>query len=123
MINKAIIVLFICIITVCCTNNDNSDKNVRLLFRINTEIKFVKYKTGHYPSEQKVFDILKEYISKDEIESFNGFKDSWGNVIVYKYPAAHSICDFDLYSIGVNGKNENGDGDDIDVCKLWGNKD
>ena len=40
-------------------------------------------------------------------------KDVWGNEHVYIYPAKYGNKDFDLYSIGVNGKDDFGEIDDI----------
>jgi hypothetical protein len=40
-------------------------------------------------------------------------QDSWGQSLVYLYPAVHGEELFDLYSIGVNGIDEGGGGDDI----------
>jgi len=41
------------------------------------------------------------------------FFDGWGRPFRYVYPGAHNIESFDLYSIGPNGTDENGNGDDI----------
>ena len=42
------------------------------------------------------------------------FKDSWGNNYVYLYPGNHQGYDYDLYSLGKDGK-EGGDSFDADI--------
>lgn len=41
------------------------------------------------------------------------FKDIWGRELVYRFPSERRHCMFDLYSMGPNGVDENGQGDDI----------
>jgi Type II secretion system (T2SS), protein G len=41
------------------------------------------------------------------------FVDSWGRDIRYRVPGRHDANDFDLYSVGENGLDEDGAGDDI----------
>lgn len=39
--------------------------------------------------------------------------DPWGNPYRYRYPGVHNIGSYDIWSVGPNGIDENGEGDDI----------
>lgn len=39
--------------------------------------------------------------------------DPWGNPYRYRYPGTHNIGGYDIWSVGPNGVDENGEGDDI----------
>lgn len=39
--------------------------------------------------------------------------DPWGNAYRYRYPGTHNIGTYDIWSVGPNGIDENGEGDDI----------
>ena len=41
------------------------------------------------------------------------FRDYWGHELVYRFPSARPEAVFDLYSVGPNGIDESGKGDDI----------
>jgi hypothetical protein len=41
------------------------------------------------------------------------FRDRWGRALVYRFPAADKDRIYDLYSVGPNGIDEGGGGDDI----------
>jgi hypothetical protein len=41
------------------------------------------------------------------------FEDVWGRELVYRFPSRHLDAMFDLYSLGPNGRDEGGEGDDI----------
>ncbi len=43
--------------------------------------------------------------------------DGWGQPLVYRYPAEFGSEAFDLYSIGANGIDEHGGGDDVSSWK------
>ena len=40
-------------------------------------------------------------------------RDAWGNALVYRFPSPRQEGIFDLYSVGPNGVDEMGEGDDI----------
>jgi Type II secretion system (T2SS), protein G len=40
-------------------------------------------------------------------------QDPWGHPLVYRIPSDHNGCRFDLYSVGPNGIDDHGQGDDI----------
>jgi general secretion pathway protein G len=48
------------------------------------------------------------YINRDQPPM-----DGWNHHFIYNYPPVLGEKDFDLYSLGPNGVDENGDGDDI----------
>lgn len=50
------------------------------------------------------------------------FFDGWGRPFRYAYPGEHNPAFFDLYSVGPNGVDENGNGDDIGNWKGGGPK-
>jgi hypothetical protein len=41
--------------------------------------------------------------------------DAWRRPLVYRFPSLRKECMFDLYSVGPNGIDERGEGDDIEV--------
>jgi len=41
--------------------------------------------------------------------------DPWGHPITYRFPARDPMCEFELYSKGPNGRDEQGGGDDVVV--------
>lgn len=45
------------------------------------------------------------------------FRDIWGRELVYRFPSCREAAIIDLYSVGPNGKDEEGDGDDVS-CAL-----
>ena len=71
---------------------------------------------GRYPSTEEGLSALRTnpssvpgwkgpYLKKEP-------KDPWGKVYVYKSPGTHNN-DYDLYSVGPNGVDDNGGGDDV----------
>jgi len=64
---------------------------------------------GKFPSADNYFAELKGYIDTSDHERFS--IDRWGQRIVYLVPGKHGA--FDLYSLGANGIDEQGEGDDI----------
>ncbi len=73
--------------------------------------------TGHYPSTEQGLDALWVKPA-DETRWWGPYlrkappKDPWGRVYVYKAPGDHG--DFDLSSLGKDGR-EGGDGEDQDI--------
>ena len=63
----------------------------------------------HYPNMNTGIKIIKG------LEGNPG--DSWGNELIYIYPAKYGDKKFDLYSKGRNGIDEYGEGDDISNWK------
>jgi hypothetical protein len=71
--------------------------------------------------------LCKDHIVKEELEMLLGdilktsnaghthFIDHWGHPIVYRYPSVSPKYVFRLYSVGPNGIDEDGRGDDIDA--------
>ena len=56
--------------------------------------------------------------------------DQWGQPFIYNEPAIYGSAQFDLYSVGPNGIDENGQGDDIsnwqlrrDIASSWATRD
>lgn len=51
-------------------------------------------------------------IREDDLED-GAYLDSWGNPYVYNNPGTHNTSFYDIYSYGLNGNDEQGEGDDI----------
>jgi general secretion pathway protein G len=77
-----------------------------------------RLEVGHYPTDQEGLRALVE--KPAQTESWNGpylknaesLVDPWGAPYVYRSPGQHG--DFDLYTLGADGK-EGGDGADRDI--------
>jgi len=77
---------------------------------------------GDYPTTEQGLRALWEKPSiPPEPPNWDGpyidrptFNDPWGNPYVYQYPGTHQGYDFDLYSLGKDGK-EGGTGYDADI--------
>jgi len=77
---------------------------------------------GTYPTtEQGLQALWRKPTIPPEPPNWNGpyidkpiFKDPWGNPYIYRYPGTHEGYDFDLYSLGKDGK-EGGTGYDADI--------
>lgn len=78
-----------------------------------------RLEAGHYPSEQDGLRALVEVPAG--VDRWNGpylknreaLNDPWGNLYVYRLPGEHG--EYDLYSLGVDGK-VGGEGKDADVA-------
>jgi len=46
------------------------------------------------------------------------FVDGYGRALVYRFPSSRAEAMFDLYSVGANGVDENGEGDDVTAWPL-----
>lgn len=66
--------------------------------------------SGRYPTTEEGLEIL--YYGEVSYLRFPSFKDLWGNKIIYR-STPYSKEPFELYSIGENGIDESGEGDDI----------
>ena len=74
---------------------------------------------GRYPVEEEGLRALVE--APAQSESWNGpylknreaLVDPWRNPYIYRFPGQHG--DYDLYSLGADGK-EGGDGDNADIA-------
>lgn len=66
-------------------------------------------KEGHYPKASDGIKIIKGLRGNPA--------DSWGNELIYLYPAKFGTMNFDLYSKGRNAIDEYGAGDDISHWK------
>lgn len=70
-----------------------------------------------YPKSLSELKNAKNSYSFDSKE-FNFYRDEWGQELLYNYPSKYGDQKFDLYSIGPNGIDEHGTGDDIASWKL-----
>ena len=82
---------------------------------------------GRYPTQQEGLQVLVinstppiagwkgPYLKKIEIP-----KDAWGNDFAYQIPPKFGGVDYDLYSLGADGK-PGGDGDSADIGN-WGSR-
>jgi hypothetical protein len=69
---------------------------------------------GTYPTDiLEVGDLLASDIPVEARATL--FTDSWGNPITYRFPSSRASCEFQLYSNGANGRDEEGAGDDVDT--------
>ena len=67
---------------------------------------------GELPTSQSEFEDLMN--GKDNLLlSIYSNEDSWGQLLVYRYPSVTSIRAFDLYSIGADGIDSKGENDDV----------
>jgi general secretion pathway protein G len=77
-----------------------------------------RLEVGHYPTEQEGLESLVE--RPPQVDAWNGpylknrdaLTDPWGKPYGYRSPGEHG--DYDLYSLGADGK-EGGEGEDRDV--------
>lgn len=79
----------------------------------------LKKDIGRYPTTNEGFDVL--IVSPSDASNWRGPyvpygaipTDPWKHAYVYHYPAIYGNKEFDLYSLGKNGVDEKGKGDDI----------
>lgn len=97
---------------------DYIDPNRRNLKIIGNSLKVYHMHYRRYPSSEQGLSTLTDnrFIYKGEayglLEKLP--TDSWGNQFIYRYPATLKHDQpWDLYSVGENGKDESGKGDDI----------
>jgi len=82
---------------------------------ISNTIEIYKLHNRHYPSSGEGLQALVK--NSDGSKNSSGYlkkvpADPWGNPYKYSFPGSHG--DYDLYSMGADGK-EGGDGDDADI--------
>ncbi|MEA2779987.1 MAG: ral secretion pathway protein [Rhodospirillaceae bacterium] len=73
---------------------------------------------GRYPAQETGIEALAQRPA--ELDNWNGpyvkkqeeLNDPWGHIYIYRSPGQHG--DYDLYSLGADGK-EGGEGEDRDV--------
>jgi hypothetical protein len=58
-------------------------------------------------------DLRKAIYWRRVDEDLGPLVDAWGQPLVYRYPARRQELVFELYSVGPNGVDEQGEGDDI----------
>lgn len=86
---------------------------------LDESIRNLKADIGRYPNDKEGLAAL--YREFDGMNAWNGpyikrkkiLTDRWGQDFIYIYPPRYGDMDFDLYSIGKNGVDEHGGGDDI----------
>lgn len=74
---------------------------------------------GRFPTSEQGLQALRQapaglpsgawrgpYLKEDPI-------DVWGNPYRYRYPGTHNVGTYDIWSVGPNGIDENGEGDDV----------
>lgn len=95
------------------------------LNNIKSALKFFKVDFGRYPSEEEGLTVLwdKEKLDPDaDVNKYSkdGYmedatpNDQWGNPWGYRFPSTREDeTQYDLWSYGPNGEDEDGDGDDI----------
>jgi len=74
-----------------------------------------KKEQGRYPSTQEGLKILSKRTDGREplLQTDAEPRDSWGRPFVYQLEAKNREKPFVLYSVGPNGRDESGSGDDI----------
>ena len=98
------------------------DQTVSMMSVIQEQVTHFKTDTGHYPKTEEGLNAL--LVATGGISSWKGPylrrgvpNDSWVHAYIYYYPPRYGSREFDLYSRGKNGIDENGKGDDI---SNWG---
>ncbi len=77
----------------------------------NEELYSYRVDSGRFPSTKEGLKALRQKSSG--MVAVDAPSDTWHNEIVYIYPPKYGTREFDLYSVGKNGVNEYGQGDDI----------
>lgn len=73
---------------------------------------------GAFPTNEQGLNALKQNPDAGKFKNWKGpyLKkeplDPWGNPYKYVFPSAHGV-DYDLYSLGPDGKDDGGGGDDV----------
>jgi len=86
---------------------------------LETALQLYSLNVGDYPSTEQGLPALwtapnPEPANWEQTLDKPTFKDPWGNDYVYLYPGNHEGYDYDLYSLGKDGK-ESGDDFDADI--------
>jgi general secretion pathway protein G len=118
-INYLVIFLFSCCISPIYANTDKIKVVQIQLEDLGVAILMFKRDTGHFPPE---IDGLNSLISMPKnTENWHGPyitkvfipSDVWGKPYIYLNPAQYGSKEYDLYSVGPNGIDEHGAGDDV----------
>src|SRR5215468_4005498 len=86
--------------------------------RLGTVLDVYHLEVGRYPTDQEGLAALVDRPAQAEVwngpylKNRESLTDPWGRPYVYRSPGQHG--DYDLYSLGADGK-EGGDGDDRDI--------
>jgi len=75
--------------------------------RLGASLDLYHIQVGHYPTDQEGIASLAPYLKNQE-----SLIDPWGRPYLYRSPGQHG--EYDLYSLGADGK-EGGDGEDRDI--------
>lgn len=93
-----------------------------LLIELTKAIEVYQNMTGSYPKDaknlyQKLYKIKETHVYlqkwQQRLNKANELTDGWGTPIIYIYPGKKNKGLFDIYSFGVNKKDNNGLWDDI----------
>jgi general secretion pathway protein G len=79
-----------------------------------TALEAFKRDQGRYPTREESLDVLVDPSPRGRyLISHHAITDPWGHTYVYRPPDPHQQQGLVLYSIGPNGIDEGGKGDDI----------
>ena len=98
-------------IKIAHTKNDNAFRQMEF---IASYIELYKKENGEYPSEREGLNVLIEpsrhcpYFKNPDV-----LLDPWKRRFVYKRIESASNSHYVMYSVGANGRDEGGEGDDI----------
>lgn len=115
--------LFIPTLCACISEEHNTDVAIIELEFIGETLERFHLTTGHYPSNEEGIDVLvkKRVNTQGDEYDFLPYlpKDPWDNYYIYSRSANNELTTkpYLLYSIGLNGINENGFCDDIVLAK------
>jgi type II secretion system protein G len=90
---------------------------------LRTTLEMFKADCGRYPQTSEGLNALVIRPGNISAEKWHGPyfdppavpPDPWGHEYVYRFPAVHSINDFDLYSLGPDGVSKSGGADADDI--------
>lgn len=115
-------ILIMAVIIMPCIGNTETKKHISTLIQIEIlEQSLSKFKAdvGRFPTSEEGLSALIKM--PPNIKSWKGAyfnkplipKDYWGSKFIYIFPARYGNKVYDLYSMGKNMKDDNGNGDDI----------
>ncbi len=104
-----------------------NDKTMATIKKVEMAMRSFKQDNGYYvqqatqggltinTSDNDFYTYLdySKMLESGEINSSNNLVDAWGREILYQCPGSHNRTMFDLISIGKDGTNNDGSGDDI----------
>lgn len=119
-----IFINFFCFTTVIAEES-SSKYNREIVEQNSILINLYNLHTGAYPNQEKWSRELVDYLNKagkyDESDmniSLHNFKDSYGNDLIYFFPPKFGDAKYNLYSVGKNGIDEQGRGDDVSAWSI-----